>query len=502
MMAMPKIGSGMTGALRSVGLGLAMLGLLASLPARAIEIIDSTGGEIYIEVNKGRLIRLDQAPATVFLANSEIADLQIRSSRMVYVFGRQTGETSLFALDKKDEILLNRKIIVGYDLAQLGAAIDKLIPNSGITLSMVNTTLVVDGTVGTPSEAAQVMGLVEAYVTGGAGSGGGRGGGGALAMLFGGDSGGQSSSGKVLNRLKVSMPTQVNLRVTIAEVSRASLKRLGVDFNATGGIGFFRPTVNPTLIESAGTAAISKRLGNGSVAPVLEALETEGLASVLAAPNLTAISGQTATFLVGGELPIFVPESKTTASNPDGTSASQGSSGTVEFKPYGVSLAFTPTVMSDARVSLKVAPEVSEKQEGGGIVITGVQIPALNVRRASTTVEMGDGESMVIGGLLQNNSRNDVTKFPGLADLPILGALFRSDRYRRNETELIIVVTPILVRPTKDRIPLPTDGYQAATDTDRLVWGNFYRDSTGPMPDRIAHTSGVNLVGPVGFVVE
>lgn len=446
-------------ALRATGVASALLMFLAVTPTSALEIIDSNGGEIYVEVGKGRLLRLDEAPVTVFLANPKVADLQFKSSKLVYIVGNATGETSLYALDKKDRILLNRKIVVGYDLDQLSKAINQLIPDSAVKLSMVEKTLVLDGVLSSPAEAEAVRELAKSF-TGG---------------------------GKILFRVSVSMPNQINLRVSIAEVNRSVVKTLGFEFFAgsnSGGIG-------TALLSGAYNVKglIERTVGALDLGLMFEALESEGLLKMLAEPNLTTLSGETASFLAGGEFPV---------------AGQRDDNGVVPivFKPFGVSLSFTPTLLDRSRISLKVRPEVSSISSQGAVIIDGSPAVALTTRRTETTVELGDGESLAIAGLLQRNDQNDVSRVPGLGDIPILGALFRSDNYRRNETELVIVVTPYIVKPTAERIALPTDNMELANDFDRIVNGIPYKDSYGSVPDRIAKTGGQRLVGSVGFQVE
>ena len=445
-------------AARCAAPALLLLASLLASPTSALEVIDSSGGVIYVEVNKGRLLRLDQVPATVFLANPNIADLQFKSSKLVYVIGKATGETSLFALDRKDQVLLNRKIVVGYDLDQLNSSIGALIPNSGLKASMVNNTLVLDGVVASPAEAEQVRELAKTFV---------------------------GKGGNILNRIKISMANQVNLRVVVAEVQRSVAKEFGFDFSATGGGFNIDSTLTPFL--SPVSAGFSKTLGSINVAASLKALETEGLVTILAEPNLTALSGETASFLAGGELPF-------TTIDKDGVIK-------IEFKPFGVSLSFTPTLLDRSRISMKVRPEVSQVS-GLTETVNGVSVRGINTRRAETTVELGDGESLVLGGLLQRQNRENLTKVPGLGDIPILGALFRSNEFVRDETELMIVVTPYIVRPTSDRIAMPTDGFQLPNDYERILWGGMYRESSGDLPSRVAATGGKQLVGSVGFKVE
>ena len=453
-----RIFSGVT--TRAIGFVLALLTTLVTTPATALDIIDSNGGEIYVEVGKGRLLRLDEVPSTVFLADPKIADLQFKSTKLVYIVGNSSGETSLYVLDKKDRILLNRKIVVGYDLDQLSAAINKLIPDSAVKLSMVNKTLVMDGVLASPAEAEAVRELAKSYIGGG-------------QMLF---------------RVSVSMPNQVNLRVSIAEVNRSVVKTLGFEFFGGSSEGSIGTALLSSAFNIQGT--IRKTLGAFDLGLMFEAMESEGLIKILAEPNLTALSGETASFLAGGEFPVAGQRDKDSGTVP------------VEYKPYGVSLSFTPTLLDRKRISLKVRPEVSQISSQGGVIIDGVPVVSVTTRRTETTVELGNGESLAIAGLLQRNDQNDVARVPGLGDIPIIGALFRSDNYRRNETELVIVVTPYIVKPTSERLALPTDGYEPTNDFDRVYGGFSYRDTHGSVPDRVAKSGGQRLVGTVGFQVE
>jgi pilus assembly protein CpaC len=208
------------------------------------------------------------------------------------------------------------------------------------------------------------------------------------------------------------------------------------------------------------------------IAGALDLAETDGLVTTLAEPNLTALSGETASFLAGGEYPIPVAQSL--------------GSTTVEWKQYGVGLAFTPVVLADGRISMRVRPEVSELSNEGAVRIGEVLVPALTVRRAETTVELGSGQSFMIAGLLRNGSTNDLSKAPFLGDIPILGALFRSTKFRRQETELVIVITPYLVKPVSGRIALPNDALRAPTDVERVWEGQTYTGQKGPRPVQYA----------------
>ena len=223
--------------------------------------------------------------------------------------------------------------------------------------------------------------------------------------------------------------------------------------------------------------------------PLLDALDKEGLITVLAEPNLTAVSGETAEFLAGGEFPVLVP----------------GNNGrvTISFKKFGVSLAFTPTLIGGSTISLKVKPEVSQLSSTGAVEVSGFVIPALTTRRAETTVELGSGQSFAIAGLLQNNITRDIERFPGLSDIPVLGSLFRSDQFKRDESELVIIVTPYIVRPVSSQLlALPTDGLTPPTDTDRVLHSRLYRPTLGRRPSGPSGRGANGLVGPVGFMLD
>jgi pilus assembly protein CpaC len=299
--------------------------------------------------------------------------------------------------------------------------------------------------------------------------------------------------------------------VRVAEVSREVLKTLGFNWDAVLGFGQFAVglfTGSPVLTagtsflsgaaqgtefnnRNAGTNSIlgSFRNRNVDVNGLIDALNSEGLISILAEPNLTAVSGERATFLAGGEFPVPVPDS-------DGRV-------TIDFKQFGVSLGFMPVITGENHISLKVAPEVSQLSNTGAVNLQGFQVPALSTRRASTTVELGSGQSFVIAGLLQNNLTHDLSKLPGLGEVPVLGPLFRSDRFRRNETELVIIVTPYIVRPVSTpMLASPTDGLRPPSDADRVFLGRTTGVSAGRPSNGPVGATGQGLVGPVGYVLD
>lgn len=420
-------------------------------------VLAPSEGNLSIEVNKGTLIRLDRPASEVFIANPEIADVQVKSNRVIYIFGRTQGETSFYALDKDDQTIFSSNVTVTRNLSALRTAYARLLPGAPVKVVMLGQLVVLEGNVGSPAEAATAEKLARSILV----------------------------TDQVMNSVNVLQPTQVNLRVRIAEVSRTVLKQLGVNWEGfyTGsnvGFGiangrdvsniiadpvtqlpleiFNRPDVGNSLFGEIFTGGVDLNYA-------IDALDQEGFIKVLAEPNLTALTGQTANFLAGGEFPIPIPSR-------DGLG--------IEYHEFGVKLEFTPTVMSTGRISMHVMPEVSDLSTAGAIRVEGISVPSISTRRAETTVELGSGQSFAIAGLIENNVVQDSNKFPGLGDIPIIGALFRSEEFRREETELLIVITPYIVRPVSDRqLSLPTDHYIAPSDMDRYLHGKRWQENSG-----------------------
>ncbi len=458
-------------AVRLPGLFLTALSLtlFASPAAVPVEIIRASPEVLEIEIGKGALIRLDQPAASVFIAEPEVADIQVKSPRLFYVFGLRPGETTLYAVDETDRVLLNRRVAVAHNLSRLQNSLASLMPRSDIKVRSVESSLVLSGTVETAADSETARSLASQLVT---------------------------EEAIVINRLAVTTPNQVNLQVQVAEVRRSVLKQLGINWTSATTLGDFAfglVTDNPVALATslsrfAGTHTRTLSDGTTTASLFIDALENEGLLTILAEPNLTALSGETATFLAGGEFPIPITDE-------DGAI-------TIEFKEFGVSLAFTPTVVSRDRISLRVRPEVSELTTTGQVQIAGFIIPALSTRRAETTVELGSGQSLMIAGLLQNNTQHDLSKFPWLGDIPILGALFRSDSFTRDETELLIIVTPFTVRPVSTRLATPVDGYVPPNDYQRYVWNRRYVEQLPEILPVPRDRDGAALIGPAGFVLE
>ena len=403
---------------------------------------------ITIDAGTGRVIQLSAGAASVFAADPKVAEVHPASATSLFIFGVAPGRTTIAALSAGGGPIAQYDVMVRpsrYGAAEAEAADRPRAAGRHRCMSRrCRTASPITGQVKTAADADRVMQIVRGYLPAGQ---------------------------TVDNRLSVASSLQVNLRVRIAEMSRNLIRQLGVNWEALGNIGTIgKFPVIPALTLNANKDLHRRRsptrdnplsLG-GNFNALIDALPQDELVHILAQPNLTAISGEAASFLVGGEFPIPV--------------AQQNNQVTIEFKQFGVSLAFVPTVASDGQITLKVRPEVSQLTNQSAVQLTAgtfdaSQVPSLTVRRAETTVELGSGESFAIAGLLQDSANVTGNGVPILGDVPILGALFRSDKFQRNETELVIVVTPYIVRPVAEptALRLPTDGWQPPTDLERIL---------------------------------
>lgn len=469
-------------ALAATGAGTPAVAPAQSVDAKVVEV----------DTDQGRLITLSKPISDVFVANETIADIQVRSPTQIYVFGKAAGQTTISATTKAGQVVFSATVRVGNNFGSINQMLRLAMPEAQITSYTMNGVVLLTGTVLSPVDAQEAESLVQAFV---------------------------GDKTKVISRLKTATPLQVNLQVKFAEVSKSFAKNIGANLltrDTTGGFLFgissgrspgtinvapnapdpnVAPTTGVTFTPGASRTALGMagKLFGLDILSALDLGETDGQVVTLAQPNLSALSGETATFLAGGEIPIPVSQGLGAVS--------------VEYKQYGVSLSYTPTVLSDGRISLHVRPEVSQLSASGAVVLNGMQIPALTTRRAETTLELGSGQSMVIGGLIQNSTDNTIDKAPGLGDVPILGALFRSNGWKRNETELMIVITPYLVKPVNaNEIVLPTDGYKAPTDLGRVFLGQLGGGTTGggrakptmATPNTAPPSVGANAPAPVG----
>ena len=424
---------------RLIALAFAAAGLLvqAAAPAHAaVQVVGAAEAQLKMDVGKGKLLRLTDPAATVFIADPKIADVQVKSPTLVYVIGKAPGSTTFYALDRKERVIANLAVAVGFDEARLQAMIRQQAPDSHVQVTAADGGLILTGKVATPVEGDDVLRIASLFVQGAD----------------------KTRSGQIINRLTVDTPNQVYLQVRVAEVSRSATKDLGFNWDAiaeVGGAGgfvalsqgldVFNPDKNQLIPPSNGDTGIfgGYRHGGTNINAMINALQKKGLVKVLAEPNLTAVSGEPADFLAGGEYPIPVPQGLGQT--------------TIEYKKYGVSLGFVATILDGGRISLKVHPEVSQLTNAGAITLNGVTVPALTTRTAETTVELGSGDSFAIAGLLQHNKTEDVRQLPWLGDIPVLGELFRSRTFEHDESELIIIVTPYLVKPSRERLVAPTD---------------------------------------------
>ena len=442
-------------------LALGLTSVAAAAPAIAGPVAARPSETLNLSQGTGTLVRLSAPMTDVFVANDQIADVQVRSSTQLYVFGKRSGETTIYATTAGGRVAYAANVRVGSNTGSLDEMMRLAMPDAAIQVTPMNNLILLTGTVASPGDVEEAQRLVQAYV---------------------------GTGTQVVSRLRSATPLQVNLRVKIAEVNRSLVKQIGFNLLSRDGSSGFQfgigqgspgtfgsPAVGTTIpavpkafnVAATGTTlGFAGRLLGLDLLSSLDLAETDGLVTTLAEPNLTALSGETASFLAGGEFPVPISQSL--------------GSITIEYKQYGVGLAFTPIVLADGRISMRVRPEVSELSNEGTIRLNGFNVPALTTRRAETTVELGSGQSFMIAGLLRNANTNDVTKAPFLGDLPIIGALFRSTKFKRSETELVIIVTPYLVRPVSGQLALPTNGYRAPSDAQRVFLNKTYTGVSGP----------------------
>jgi pilus assembly protein CpaC len=407
--------------------------------------------ELKVYVSNGELVELSAPAAKMFVADPSIADIQVPAPDRVFIYGKKPGRTAFFALradGTKSDVF---DVKVTYNAADLSRFLRLETGDLPVTITEAPQGLILGGYVPTAEIAERVR---------------------AVAQRLAGE------GNPVVNNLRLSGSTQVSIRVRIAEISRNALKNIGIRWNAVGSAGIFNFGLAGTTPSFVGNANSST-----NITAIIDALASEGLASILAEPTLTAVSGEKASFLAGGEFPVPI---------------TQGANATlsVDYRKYGVSLDFVPTVLSDRLVSLYVRPEVSDIATEGAVTLNNFQIPALTTRRTETTVQLGSGESLVIGGLIQQRFNTQIDKIPGLGDLPVLGTLFRSSSFRKNESELVVIVTPYIVRPISnpDRIALPTDKVAPSTDLERILQGKIARQKGQAAP--------VKLNGYAGFMLD
>ncbi len=465
----------------ALALGIAFIGTTTPAAAQPKAYTSGTyrpSTQVLLSVGEGQMINLPRSVSSVWTSNPDVADVYVNGPRQMNLFGKKSGEATVIATAADGSVVYGANVRVNQNISSINEILRQAMPGNDISVTNVGQVAVLNGTVASPEDAAQAEMLVKAALNPGVDV---------------------TKPDAALNivpvsRLKVATPLQVMLKVRIAEMNRTLVKQFGVNLlsqkiggstafgigqGTPGTINVVKGTVNPltglapeniqdvTFNNIAGGTSLGifgKILGLNMLG-TLDLLENDGVVTTLAEPNLTALSGETASFLAGGEFPIPISQSL--------------GSVTIEYKQYGVGLAFTPIVLADGRISMRVRPEVSELSDAGAVTLNGYVVPALTTRRAETTVELGSGQSFMIAGLLQNSNNNNIQKAPFLGDIPVLGTLFRSTKFQRNETELVIIVTPYLVRPVSGQLALPTDGYRAPDDIQRDFLGQSFTGTSG-----------------------
>jgi pilus assembly protein CpaC len=439
-----------------------VLGALA-LTAAAALLSARPAYALSLAIGSGQLVHTQGEASTVFVADPKIADIQVPSPGAILVLGKSAGTTTLYALDATGKQVLSETVVVRHNVAELQNVLRQRFPALRLALESAPGSLMISGAVPDAATTEAIAHTIQPYL---------------------------GEKEQLINRLSVSSPTQVYLRVRVTEMSKAVTQKLGINWQVLSSPGQFvaglvggRDFINDAgnyLLPTEGYSFLGGYSKTGAPAQaMIDLLDKEGLITVLAEPNLTAVSGQTASFLAGGEFPVPIKQDNDAI--------------TVEFKPFGVALDFTPTVLGDDRISLKVRPEISELDPNASIMMDSLVIPGIRVRRVETTVEMASGQSFAIGGLLQNNISDVVSKIPGLGSIPVLGKLFSSSDYQNNKSELVVIVTPYLVRPTSpDQLTTPLASLRANSDIEYVLQHSIQYDPlTGNVP---------RLSGSAGFV--
>jgi len=410
-----------------------------------------------LTVGKSIIIQSPGPVRRVSLVSPEIADAMVLTTQQIYVTGKAPGITSLTLWGVDNKVIAFLDLEISPDISRLKEMLHRILPDEkDIKVSTTHDHITLSGTISSSTNLANVLALAGPY-----------------APLD------EEKKPKIINLLEVAGVHQVMLEVRVSEISRSLLRRLGINFNYISSSGnnlglslLNRLTTLPaTGFPSSGIGvseavnAIFRFIGQDTTWTLfIDAMKEEGLLKVLAEPTLITLSGKTANFLAGGEFPIPIPQ----------TTGAGGATITIEYKPFGIGLNFTPTVLSNKKINMLVAPEVSELDFSNALTTSGFVVPALTTRRVSTVIELADGQSFAIAGLLKDDVREIVSKFPLLGDIPILGALFRSSTFRRNETELIVIVTPHLVKPLDmAKQTLPTDSYVEPDDFEFYLLGNL-----------------------------
>ena len=443
-----------------------LLGLASpiALAAPASAQSNDTGlhaGTLEVPLNKSQVVTADRPIGKAMIGSAEIADVLPISNQSIYVLGKKTGTTSLTLYDTSNRVIAIMDVSVGPDVEGLRTQLAQIIPGQQIDVRLSNGSILLTGIVNDAGAAGRAAQLAKAY-----------------------------AGDNVINMIQVGGSQQVMLEVKFVEVDRQMGEKLGISGFGNSPNGSFSGALGEgaqldsnglrigAITDQFGILSQAFKIGSLGLNATLNVLERRGLTKILAEPTLIAQSGERASFLAGGEFPVPVLQSSS------GTGGSNAI--TVEFKPFGVSLGFTPTVLGDGVINLVIEPEVSSIDPSASIAINGLIVPGLQTRRASTTVQLRDGESFAIAGLIRRDFQTTVRQLPVLGSIPILGALFRSSSFQRGETELLIIVTPRLVQPIRpDQVRLPTDRIADPKPIDVLIDGEGYHpQALPPVPGR------------------
>jgi pilus assembly protein CpaC len=481
--------------------------------------------QINLGLNKSMIVDLPREVREVMVSNPGMIDAVMQSATRAYLIGKKSGEANILFIDKDGNPVATLEVVIERDFSALSGLIARLVPGAQVSVESINGSIVLSGHVPTPIDATRAAEIARAFVEKGqapntsvtqGSSSTGADPGGSNTTQSSTTTQGPTEGGRIINLITVEGREQVLLKVSVVEMQRNVIKQFGVDlaalvnsgnfafaalsslpFPINGASGIAAPFLPNAAVNNLGafppgslqgsnaTLGVGWQAGDSRVQSVLRALEEDGLIHTLAEPNLTAISGETANFLAGGEFPIPV--------------AQQFDQISVEFKKFGIGLSFTPVVMSAGLISLKISTEVSELSNEGAVVLQSITIPALKVRRAETVVELPSGGSIVIAGLLSDQSKQAISGYPGLKNLPVIGALFRSRDFIKNETELVVLVTPYVVKPVaRQQLASPDDGFAWASDVNTDLLGQMNR-IYGRDPER---APAGDYTGDVGFIVE
>jgi pilus assembly protein CpaC len=462
-------------------------------PSQSIQVSSTELGSrsVSLGVSKSMVVDFPRDIKDVLIADPKIANAVIRSARRAYIIGIKQGQTNVFFFDAQGRQLAGFDLAVTRNLGGIRTALKQIMPDSDIRVEGIGDGIVLSGVASSQAEAQQAYDIATRLASDGDG----------FASLFGGTSG----SSKIVNNIIVRGRDQIMLRVTVAEVERDVVKQLGI--NLSGSLGYGTNVVNfnnTNPFSSYGQSLSGSSIAGTikSVTATLQAMEQVGVIHTLAEPNLTAISGETATFMAGGEFPVLNGFSCTAATG-GGPSTCQPS---IEFKKFGVSLSFTPVVLSEGRISLKVMTEVSDLSSNNSLTISvpgttqSAVVPSIRTRRADTTVEIPSGGALAMAGMIQDETKHSVNGLPGLMELPVLGPLFKSNDYVNQRTELMILVMPYVVRAVASKdLARPDDGFADPSDPSQVLLGKLNRiygvgGPVNPPPD--------SYNGKLGFILD